>query len=261
MGRFQCTAVERGIRTAWLAGALLACLPAQALEPAVLARQTGIDEAVVRTVLDAGSNGQPFSPPVARPAAASDKRKLVSAEGSPPTRAEVPARARWIPGLTVQVAGGRAAAQADWLRRQLGPGYVVFVSARRHGIGRQPDDVSVIRARDPLEPLRVMGTAGPSFELGPQRVLAKLRDWDRRYGVQLIGAGPDWVEVRLQRLPERMRRFAVEVYEFCPDVVSDVESVDRLGEELQLTRTLHLAWGRPTWERPRRALETILAGR
>jgi hypothetical protein len=68
--------------------------------------------------------------------------------------------------------------------------------------------------------------------------------------VQLIGAGHDWVELRLQRLPERMRRFVVEVYEFCPDVVSDVESVDRLGEELQLTRTLHLAWGRAPWGGP-----------
>ena len=254
-------AVKNGIRPAWLAGALLACLPAQALEPAALARQTGLDEAVVRTVLDAGSNAQPFSQAAAKPALARDQRKLASAEGSPATRAEVPAKARWTPGLTVQVAGGRAAAQADWLRGQLGPGYVVFVSERRHGIGRQPDDVSVIRAKDPFEPLRVMGTAGPTYELGPQRVLAKLRDWDRRYGVQLIGAGHDWVELRLQRLPERMRRFVVEVYEFCPDVVSDVESIDRLGEELQLTRILHLAWGRPAWERPPRSPGATLAGR
>lgn len=254
-------AVKSCIQSAWLAAALLAGLPAQALEPAALARQTGIDEAVVRTVLEAGSNAQPFNRAAAKPGAAVDERRLASAEAPAATRAEVRRKAGWTPGLTVQVAGGRAAAQADWLRRQLGPGYVVFVSERRHGIGRQPDDVTVIRAKDPLEPLRVMGTAGPTYELGPQRVLAKLRDWDRRYGVQLIGAGHDWVEVRLQRLPERMRSFAVEVYEFCPDVVSDVESIDRLGEELQLTRTLHLAWGRPAWERPRRDLGAILAGR
>jgi hypothetical protein len=40
-----------------------------------------------------------------------------------------------------------------------------------------------------------------------------------------------------------------------------VESVDRLAEELQLTRTLHLAWGRPAWERPAKPLGTTLAGR
>ncbi len=237
MGHLHCAAVGHGIRSAWLAWALLACLSAQALEPPALARQTGIDEAVVRTTLEAGTNAQPLTGAVLR--------------GKP----------RWAPGLTVQVAGGRAAAQADWLRRQLGPGYVVFVSQRRYGLGRQPDDVSVIRAKDPFEPLRVMGTAGPAYELSTQRVLAKLRDWDRRYGVQLIGAGHDWVEVRLQRLPERMRRFAVEVYEFCPDVVSDVESIDRLGEELQLTRTLLLSWGRPAWDGPARPRGAIVAKR
>lgn len=230
-----------GFKAGWLAWALLAGLSAHGLapatEPQALARQTGIDEAVVRVALDAGSNPQPLSGAIVR------------------------GKARWAPGLTVQVAGGRATAQAEWLRRQLGPGYVVFVSQRRHGIGRQPDDVSVIRAKDPFDALRVMGTGGPAYELSPLRVRAKLRDWDRRYGVQLIGAGHDWVEVRLQRLPVRMRRFAVEVYEFCPDVVSEVESVDRLAEELQLTRTLHLAWGRPAWERPSRPPAATLAGR
>lgn len=230
-----------GFRSVWLVCALLAGLPApglaQAMAPQALARQTGLDEAVVRAALDAGSNPQPL------------------------TGAIVRGKARWAPGVTVQVAGGRAAAQAEWLRRQLGPGYVVFVSQRRYGIGRQPDDVSVIRAKDPLEPLRVMGTGGPAYDLSPPRVLAKLRDWDRRYGVQLIGAGHDWVEVRLKRLPERLRRFAVEVYEFCPDVVSDAESVDRLGEELQLTRTLHLAWGRAPWGGPPRPPGATVAGR
>jgi hypothetical protein len=232
-----------GIRSVWLVWALLAGLLApdlaQAVEPPALARQTGIDEAVVRVALDAGTNPQPLAGAVVR------------------------GKARWAPGITVQVAGGRAAAQAEWLRRQLDPGYVVFISQRRYGIGRQPDDVSVIRAKDRFEPLRVMGTGGPAYDLSPPRVLAKLRDWDRRYGVQLIGAGHDWVEVRLQRLPERLRRFAVEVVEFCPDVVGDVESVDRLGEELQLTRTLHLAWGRQAWEQrpPIRLPGTTVAGR
>jgi len=230
-----------GFRSIWLACALLTGLPpefAQAMEPQALARRTGLDEAAVRVALDAGSNPQPLTGAVVR--------------GKP----------RWAPGVTVQVAGGRAAAQAEWLRRQLGPGYVVFISQRRYGLGRQPDDVSVIRAKDPFEPLRVMGTGGPAYDLSPPRVLAKLRDWNRRYGVQLIGAGHDWVEVRLQRLPAQLHRFAVEVVEFCPDVVGDMESVDRLGEELRLTRTLHLAWGRQPWERPSGTpARTALAGR
>ena len=96
---------------------------------------------------------------------------------------------------------------------------------RRRGAAAAPADLPPRQSRyrhlvNPFEPLRVMGTAGPAYELGTQRVLAKLRDWDRRYGVQLIGAGHDWVEVRLQRLPERLRKFTVEVYEFCPDVVT-----------------------------------------
>jgi hypothetical protein len=204
-----------GFTAAWLLGL---ALHAAAQEPHWLARQTGLDETVVHAAQAAGAN----------------VRRLLGADAN---GMEQPAR-----GITVEVAHGRAAAEAQLLRRRLGPGHVVFVSQRRHGIDRQPDDVSVIRSDDPFEPLRVMNTSGPSYNLSAQRVIARLRDWDRRHGILLVGAGHDWLEARILRPPQDLRAFVLEVYEFCPDVVDELQSVDRLAAEIQLTRTLYLWW-------------------
>jgi hypothetical protein len=193
-------------------------LHAAAAPPRLLARQTGLDETVVEAASAVGTN----------------LRRLM---GTNARGLEQPAR-----GVTVEVPHRRAASLAEELRRQLDAGHVVFVSQRRHGIDQQPDEVSVVRSNDPLEPLRIMNTSGPNYHLSARRVMAKLRAWDRRYGLQLIGAGHDWVEARLKKLPADLRAFAVEVYEFCPDAVSEVQSVDRLMAELQLTRTLYLRW-------------------
>jgi hypothetical protein len=214
------SSLPRRQAAALLAAWLLPGPAAQAATPEqqVLARQAGLDDDTVQAVAGTGTG----------------LHRLVGADANGMER---PAR-----GLTVEVPSGRAAAEAELLRRRLGPGHVVWVSQRRHGIDRQPDHVSVIRADDPLEPLRVMNTSGPNYHLSARRVVAKVRDWDRRYGVQLVGAGFDWLEARLRRLPENLRAFAVEVYEFCPDVVNEVQTVDRLALEIQLTRSLYLWW-------------------
>lgn len=154
-------------------------------------------------------------------------------------------------GLTIQVPRGRALATVDQLdrllRREHGPGHVVFVSQRRHGVGRDPEEVTVIRHADRFAPMRLLRTHGPAYALSPARVAAQVGAWDRRFGVDLLGAGPDWLQLRLRQLPAEPRRLAAEVYAFCPDAVGDgAAAVDTLAAELRLTRLLTLDWGRGT---------------
>lgn len=146
-------------------------------------------------------------------------------------------------GLTVDVPSAQAFAVADKLRRLAGPGFVVFVSEQSFGIGGKPDAVSVMRAADPFEAVRVMGTDGANYELSNAAVIQRLRLWDRQYGLVLIGIGSDWVQATFRRPPSDMAAFAKEVYEFCPDVVSQgTDTVAALASEMTRTNSVYLWW-------------------
>jgi hypothetical protein len=127
------------------------------------------------------------------------------------------------------------------LREALGPGYVVFASEQNFGNGH--DRVAVLRSRDPFDALRTMATNGTNYEIDTDSIITRLREWDRRYGLRIVGAGLDWTEAELVRDPRDWLAFAREVYEFCPDVVDQgTETVEALAEEIKKSRTVYLWW-------------------
>jgi len=88
-----------------------------------------------------------------------------------------------------------------------------------------------------------MGTNGTNYDIGTDRIIAHLGEWDRRYGMTLLGAGDDCVEVELARAPSDWGALAREVYEFCPDVVDQgAETVEALAAEMGESRRIFLWW-------------------
>ena len=145
------------------------------------------------------------------------------------------------PGLTVGLPEARALPAVRALRDLVGPGYVVF---RSHmGFGEEDDRVAVLRADDPFAPLTAIGTNGINYDLTTGHVIAKLREWNARFGLRITGASVDWVEAEIVRPPDDMLAFAREVYAFCPDVVDQgTGSVEALADEMRRTGTLFLWW-------------------
>jgi hypothetical protein len=146
-------------------------------------------------------------------------------------------------GLTIDVPSASAQTVARELRRTAGRGYVVFISEQSFGIGDKPDSVSIVKTADPMEVVRLMGTDGANYDLDNAAVIARLRQWDTRYGLILTGAGPDWMQADFRHPPRDMRAFAQEVYRLCPDVVDQgTESVEALAAEMTRTNSVYLWW-------------------
>lgn len=159
----------------------------------------------------------------------SDLRRLEGVDGRPAA------------GLSVAVPDGSAMDAVRALRIAFGGTHVVFQSEQN--FGHAPDRVAVLRSPDPFDALRTMGTDGTNYGIDTDGIITRLREWDRRYGLTLLGAGDDWVEVELGRAPPDWPAFAREVYEFCPDVVDQgTKTVDALAAEMMETRIVFLWW-------------------
>ncbi len=61
----------------------------------------------------------------------------------------------------------------------------------------QPVHVALFPRSDPYEILRLMGTNGWNYDIGPDSIVAWLRALERDHPFVLTGIGFDWVEGRL----------------------------------------------------------------
>lgn len=146
-------------------------------------------------------------------------------------------------GITIDVPRDKVRTVVNRIKKETPPGYIVFVSDRNYGIGDKPDNVSIIKASGFPEVLQVMGTNGWNYDISPEMVIKRLKEWDDRFGLILIGAGFDWFEAEFQRAPQDMIEFAKEVYEFCPDVVDQgTATVEALANEMKGSNTVYLWW-------------------
>lgn len=75
---------------------------------------------------------------------------------------------------------------------------------------------------------------------------AVLRDWEQRYGAQLIVVGPDTLELTVERPPttrEEALKLAEEQYYFCSDIVDQgVGTIENLAAALLNGKTWFFWW-------------------
>lgn len=115
-------------------------------------------------------------------------------------------------------------------------GYLIFISESGY---ETPSTVSIIKSTDKFDILRIQKTDGINFDIENKDVIERLKKWDELYGVTILGADYDWVELIFRDNIEHVSLFAEEVYNFCPDVVDqgvgDIEELKKIiGEEKRL---------------------------
>lgn len=146
-------------------------------------------------------------------------------------------------GLTIDVPQKDALPLVEKLQKTIGKEHVVFVSEQNFGIKNALDQVSVLKSKDQFDALRVMSTNAWNYDMSPKDVLKKIKEWDRRYGLIVVGAGQDWMHAKFKRTPHPMLSFAKEVFKFCPDIVEQgTGTVDKLASEMQSANSLYLWW-------------------
>jgi Domain of unknown function (DUF4253) len=141
--------------------------------------------------------------------------------------------------LNTEANGGLAAIKTLRAALSASPYHIYLL---KHGFGHGPDKVTVVRVDD-YDYLDIARTNGNNYGIDHTKVVERYRKWDRKYGLNLVGAGPDWLEAEFTHSPANWNRFAQEVYEFCPDVVTQgTESVSELAKEMKESNTVYLWW-------------------
>lgn len=120
-------------------------------------------------------------------------------------------------------------------------GYTAYINDQGFGFG--PDSIALLKNADPFVYLGIVGINGINYEIEHADVLRRLRVWDDQYGLNLVGAGFDWVQAEFSNPPNDWMSFAEEVYEFCPDVVDQGSgSIKSLASELRQINGVYLWW-------------------
>lgn len=145
-------------------------------------------------------------------------------------------------GVVLRTPTNRGEAVLAELRKELeGTGHAVYLLEQ--GFGFEPDSIAVLDNTDPYEYLKIVRINGINYDVDHSQVIERYRRWDDLYGLNLIGAGMDWLHAEFTTPPSDWDAFAREVYEFCPDVVDQgAGTVEALSMELQNLNGVYLWW-------------------
>lgn len=120
-------------------------------------------------------------------------------------------------------------------------GYQLFRQER--GYDYSWDRLAIIKSSNKYDILNIRKTHAYTHNLSTAKIIEKLKQWDKRYGITIVGAGYNWLNLKFDRLPEGLPAFADEVLAFCPDVLLySAATVMQLQLEIKSTKALFLQW-------------------
>jgi hypothetical protein len=145
-------------------------------------------------------------------------------------------------GIVISVPWSRSD-QVLWaLREKLKPrNYMVFQTEINNTL--KADKIGIIKGTDQYEILRIMHTNGDGDDVSHEDVIAKFKQWEKRIRFEIVGAENDWVEIEFRTMPQDLKAFADDVYEFSPDTVDEgTGSLTELVKDISATKRLVLWW-------------------
>jgi hypothetical protein len=185
-----------------------------------------------------------FVAPAAFPDAVRALERLAGVKATPLVGTDSVGGSRVTEGFAVSVPSARAerlvaAAQPRFLEK----GFYLFRAEQHFGIGDRSDRVALFPRGDRYEILRLMGTNGWNYGVGPDSIIAWLRALERDHPFVLTGMGFDWVEGRFRAPIRDADALARHFYAFCPDIVDQgTETVEALDRELVQSQRLYCWW-------------------
>jgi hypothetical protein len=91
-----------------------------------------------------------------------------------------------------------------------------------------------------LDELNSKQTNGCNYDVSTEDIIARLQQWDAKYGIETTDIEHDAVTVSFATVPDDTRPLADEIYEFCPDTVDQhfgcmeelLDAAEEMGEEI-----------------------------
>ena len=122
-------------------------------------------------------------------------------------------------------------------------GYGIFLLENNFNIGNKPDNIGVLKTIDKFTILKQLATDGINYGITNDSLISVIKDFDKKYSLELIGASGDWCEFIGHNEPKSWIQFAKEVYKVCPDVVDQgTGTIQALAEEMKRTKRLYFWW-------------------
>ena len=82
-----------------------------------------------------------------------------------------------------------------------------------------------------------------NYKMKTEDLIKKLQEYDRKYGIEIFQAETDTIRLKLLQVPLDTKKFAQDLYGFCPDIVDQgVGSIDALEQTIINFREIYLWW-------------------
>jgi len=120
-------------------------------------------------------------------------------------------------------------------------GYFIYISEMNSGYS--PEEVTILKTNDKFDLLRFEGTNGVNYDIYTEDIIARLTDWDKKFGLDIFATGFDAVQTYYINRPPDLEEFTKELYEFCPDIVDQgAGTLDELKLVVARTKQIYLWW-------------------
>jgi hypothetical protein len=185
-----------------------------------------------------------FAVPADFPGAVRALERLADANSEPLVVQDSTGKNVRTTGVVVPAEAKRAEALVDAAQdRFLAQGFYLFRVAQHFGINGHPDTLALYPSRDRYAILRLVGTNGANYDIGPDSIVAWLTALEREQPFVLTGIGFDWVSGRFTTPLTDPDGLAQRFNAFCPDIVTQgTGTVAALARELKRSRELYCWW-------------------
>lgn len=146
---------------------------------------------------------------------------------------------------SVLVANNRARDILRQIRQELAPGLNAFIGTTRNLANNESRlaEIVIFTGESQFDILRLAQTDAINFGLETEDIIAKLKTYDRQYGIDIFHAETDTLEFILKNTPQDLTVFCQDLYNFCPDIVDQgVGSIEELAEDIMMRGEVFLWW-------------------
>jgi Domain of unknown function (DUF4253) len=122
-------------------------------------------------------------------------------------------------------------------------GYTIFLLENNFNINGKLDNIGILKTTNQYSVLKQIGTDGINYDITNDSLIKIIKQFDKKYSLELVGASGDWCEFVINKEPQDWKEFANEVYKVCPDVVEQgTETEEALANEMKKSKRLYFWW-------------------
>ena len=104
-------------------------------------------------------------------------------------------------------------------------------------------DIIIIDGSDPFKLIEQIGTNGVNYDIYNPDIVKKLKEWDEEVDFKIVVIDVSRIHAYMNKLPNKIKEFSSDVYEFCPDVIDQgYSSMDEMISDYKENKYFWLWW-------------------